>query len=413
MNGFLNEPVRFVRVGRLVFALLFVAAFASGCATVVYKDGASTFVVAGRAVTKQLNDASISMAAAEDAVKLSRIVTDAACPIAEPRLFVRDAGPAGVFAKTLARYPSLAAESECVALLACDRAGAGDARCKSACFSRDEANCINNLERNYAIDLNKPGAKESVDKELSKDADELAARIRRVEYGRAAPLENKLVGASLKILTEYLDLLSKIAEDRKSEIPAGATNLSNGIKSVTDEFAQISGTQLSAATTAQRTKIQNGLGALGKFLGNVDRLVNNAHDAEKIKAVVNENKDAVPELVKAIKPIFSGDAYLIAALNNRANFEFRSNVEARFHDTKDPYERKQLMAEVSKYPLNTGNAVEASVGKVFDAVLSSHNALLSLINNPTDEQLKKIRGEEFDTFRSLVEDAVGVLALVK
>lgn len=240
----------------------------------------------------------------------------------------------------------------------------------------------------------------------------LAARLKKTEYGRAAPLESRVLGTSLQVLMEYLDLLGKVAEDRKTEIPDDAKKLSDGLKKATDGFSQATGTQLSAGFTAQRTKVQNGIGALGKFLGTVDLLIKNSKDVEEIKKIVNQNKDAVPLLVEAVRPIFGGDANLIAALNNQANFSFRQDIEARFEQAKDGYERRQLMAELTKYPLGSGEALEASVNKIFDSLLRSHSTLVTLINNPTDDQIKKIRSEEFNTFRGLVEDAAGLLALL-
>lgn len=394
-------------------ALPLILLIASGCATVVYKDGASTFVAAGRALSKQLSDASVSLASAEDAVRLSRLVTDSSCPVAEARLFVRPpASELGSYPKLLARYPALAREGECVLLAACDDSRAADSRCKSACYTREESYCLANLERNYAIDVAKQEGKSEADA-FSKDASLLASRLKNAEYGRAAPLENKVLGTSLQALTEYLDLLSKVAEDRKTEIPDDAKKLSDGLKTATDELAKLTGTQLSADTKAQRTKVQEGIGALGKFFGTIDALVQNAKDVEQIRKLVNENKNAVPELVEAVRPIFKGDAYLIAALNNRANFAFRQDIEQRFRRTRDEFERKQLLAELAKYPVGSGPALQASVDKIFDSLLKAHTNLVSLINNPTDEQLKKIRSEEFNTFKALIEDALGVLALVK
>lgn len=394
-------------------ALVMATVLASGCATVVYKDGASTFVAAGRAVTKQLSDASANLAIAEDSVRLSRIVTNASCPIAEARLFVRPTGSSPVkYSKLLERFPSRASESGCITLVKCDADQVADQACKTACYSREEANCLVNLEKDYAIEIGRQAGKQPGDKELSKDADLLAARLKKTEYGRAAPLESRVLGTSLQVLMEYLDLLGKVAEDRKTEIPDDAKKLSDGLKKATDGFSQATGTQLSAGFTAQRTKVQNGIGALGKFLGTVDLLIKNSKDVEEIKKIVNQNKDAVPLLVEAVRPIFGGDANLIAALNNQANFSFRQDIEARFEQAKDGYERRQLMAELTKYPLGSGEALEASVNKIFDSLLRSHSTLVTLINNPTDDQIKKIRSEEFNTFRGLVEDAAGLLALL-
>lgn len=397
---------------RAVLVVMMVV-LASGCATVVYKEGATTFVSAGRAVGKGLAEASANLAAAEDAVKLSKIVTDASCPIAEARLFVRPTGPITTkYSTLLARFPTRASESECIKLVQCDGGHVTDQACRSACYSREEAYCLVNLEKDYAIEIGKQTEKSTVDAALSKNADLLSANLKKTEYGRAAPLESKVIGASLQVLMQYLDLLAKVAEDRKSEIPDDAKKLSNELKQATDGFAKATGTQLSADFTAQRTKVQNGIGALGKFLGTVDLMVDQSQDVKELRTLINQHKDAVPLLVDAIRPIFDGDANLIAALNDRANYSFRQNLEKRFELAKDEYERRQLVGELSKYPVGSGKALMTSVNKIFDAVLKSHNTLLTLINNPTDEQIKRIRSEEFNTFRGLVEDATALLALL-
>src|ERR1700693_86894 len=132
---------------------LIVVTIHGGCASIVYKDAATTYVAAGRGLSQQLINSASNLSAAEDALKLSKIISDSSCPVADERLFIRSTAPrASDFKTLLAPFPNL--EPSCQKLRQCDAIGATDASCQTVCMSREESNCIVQLEQDYAISLN-------------------------------------------------------------------------------------------------------------------------------------------------------------------------------------------------------------------------------------------------------------------
>lgn len=406
--------------GKRIFVplvMLACAHFLSGCASVIYKDAATTYIAATRDLSKQLDDVSTRLVKADDNFRLSKIVADRACPIADKRLFVRD-GSDVLFSPFLKRTPDLMQSSTCQPLLACESAAGRPAYCANACYTASESNCIVQLEQNFAILVKKISAKEvdaeSVEsRQLAEDADRLAAQLHRVEYGRPGKIANMLAADSLRILSEYMDLLEKATRQNKSDLTADAKKLSDRMIKVTDGYAKFTNEKLSSDDQKTRTDIQNYLGALGKLAGDIRVMTDNAKDAEKIKAFVNKNAIDVAALIAAIEPVIEGDDLLGITVNNAAAFRVRHQLQERFQKEQDAYARLMIFNDVAKYPYTSADASSSALKAVFKKVAESHDTLVTLVNNPTDEQIMKKRQEELQQIRTLVEDVAGVLALIK
>lgn len=419
-----KHPRPFYIIGRRFFDFVLIvigACFIGGCASVVYKDAASTYVTTTKELTKQLNDVTTRLGKAEDNLKLGKIVTDKSCPIAQSRLFIRD-GSAVVFSSFLQRYPDLLNSKDCKPLIACESpaiTGKGrPSECLQACYTVFEGNCLTQIEKNYAIDA-KQIATQKIDansldaKRIASDVDKLAAYLQRVEYGRTASIGNRLVADNLQILAQYLDILEKATIATKPDLTDEAQRLSDKIKKVTDGYTNLTNEQLSSSDQKSRDAIQKNISVLGKFLNDIKVLVKNAKDAEKIKAFVKSNAVNVTAVVDAIEPVISGDDLLEKVFSTEATKRVRNQIQTRFNNEPDAYNRLLIFNDIAKYPYATVDSSSSALKEVFDNLSKSHNTLVSLVNNPTDEQIKARRNEEFQQLRTLVEDTVGVIALIK
>jgi hypothetical protein len=394
-----------------VIAILSIGLMMAACAPVVYKDAATTYLSAGKNLTKELNGTRDSLAKALDGIRASRIVTDKDCPIAEARVFVRNV-PNITFGEYLGRFGDLVKRDECIRLAQCEsnaKAGLVSDVCNHACYSKFEGNCLANLELKYAIASK---GLSSVDP-LAVQANALAEKIQSVEYGRQTVSPNRLMGQSIQILTGYLDLLGKVADGQKSEIPDHAKNLSDGIDSVTKEYSTLAGQQLSAAKQAHRDTIDKQIGAIGKLLGDVEAINKNVKDAEQIKQIVANNAKDVDDIIGTLEAGTEGDSLLAAVWNTEAIRAERNALQTRFSNANGLDERMSRLNEMQSHPFVKGDTALKPLRELFAQLAKSHKALVSLVLDPSNEQLQAIRNEEFQSFRTIAEDLAGLVALAK
>ena len=380
----------------------------TGCGSVVYKDAATTYVVAGKAATRSLTDAATNLAAAQDRLKATRIVGDASCPIGEKRIFLRDPRYRGVFTAALKRIPEMAGLPACIRLEACEANPAAPG-CNTACYSAQEANCIDQLETNTALrQKSLSGADADRFAEGSKP---LVKALDELEYGRSAPVQNKLVKSSVDALLDYLDLLDKLTKKRESEVAGDAKKLSDKITNASKEITDLTGKQLSAADKATQAQITGAIGALGKFVSDMQDIAANAADADAIRKLVAARSSDVQALVVSIKEVAIGDAMLAAVYKDIANAQARADLQARYAGARDAYERSLVLAERDKYTYTDGEQLKSSVGALFDAMDKSHAALVQLVLHPDDKDLQAISNARFQEFKTIAADVVAIAQL--
>lgn len=394
----------------VIFAISFLL---SGCASIVYKDAASSYVSATKGLVTQLNEVSSRLAKADDNLKLTKSSMDQDCPIADERRFVR-AGSDVKFSVFLKRFPELQTAKACNALTQCelDTSNRRPSYCTHACYSAEEANCLVQIEQNYILLEKNIATGGSPAKEIALEANSLATNLGRVEYKRSGSFANKLAADNLRILSEYMDMLEKVTGQNKADLTEDAKRLSDKMVKLTEQYTTFTGKKLSSNDQKSRDNIKAYLGAFGKLAGNLQVLAANAKDAQGIKLFVKKNAINVEEVINGIKPVISGDDLLGLTLNNIAYFNIRKDIQNRYQKETDPYTRMLLINEIDKFQYANSNKTGAELTAVFDKVSKSHEALVSLVINPTDAQLKAIREEEFKQLKAVAEDVAGVLTLV-
>lgn len=380
----------------------------SGCGSVVYKDAATTYVVAGRAATKSIADASTSLATSQDELKATKIVSDPSCPIGEQRIFLRDPRYRGVFKDAIARIPGMSPGPACGKLIHCEESIVA-AECRSACFSAEEANCIVLIETNTAITLKSlPDGQSEKFSEASKP---LARALSAMEYGRAAPVQNVLVKSSLGTLLEYLDMLDKLTTKRESEAADDAKKISDGLAEASKQLTNLNGQKLSDADKKTQDQITGAVAALGKFAGDTKVIADNARDVGAIKRFVVEHSSDAQLLIERVKLVAVSDATLALVYSDLANIQTRQNIQSRYVSARDAYERSLILSDRNKAAYGNGSQLEASIGALFDAMSKSHENLVRLVMNPDDKDLQKVANARLQEFKLIASDVVTIAQL--
>jgi uncharacterized protein YdcH (DUF465 family) len=373
-----------------------------GCQSVVYKDAASSYVTSGRVLTKQIGDTTSSLAAAQDRLKLAKIATDAQCPISENRLFVRDAPGNPVFGNAINASPKLRAMDECRQLVTCEKSHT-TSTCARACYSREEGKCVMQIELDLANASQAPDPAPST----VESANAVAKRIQEVEYGRTATTQSKIVIQTLGILTGYLDILDKLAEARTSDIQANTKDFSDKATDAYNGLSQLTGRELSSSDKKTRDNVASAVTAFGKLAGDISKMVQEGRDADGIKAYVAQHADDVPNLISAIRPLVKSDALLADLYTNLGALDIRQALEKQYAGTKDAYTRMLIFSDRDKYQFADTKKLQANLDAAFDALLQSHNSLVALIRNPSDEQQQKLRSASWESFKLLASDFNG------
>ncbi|WP_156373417.1 hypothetical protein [Pseudorhodoferax sp. Leaf267] len=391
------------RAGCALTALLL-----TGCGSIVYKDAASTYATAGRAATKSVADAAASLANAQDKLKASQVASNSNCPIAEQRIFLRSPELSKQLKAALGMVPGATVPEDCKKLVDCDT-NPNQAACRNSCASAEEANCIATVEENLAIHLKSLKGAEA--DSFSTAVQPVANAISQSEYGRVKPVAAVLVKDNLIILTEYLDMLEKLAVKRESEVAEDAKKLSKRITDTMGEITKLTGKQLSTEGKETQTKVTNAIAAMGKFVSDLQVIAANAQDAHAIrKHVVGRSKD-VQELVASIKEVAGSDAMLGAVYSNLAQIQARTDYQRRYASAGDAYSRSILLSERGKYSYVDGEKSLQAVDTLFDAMTKSHEALIQLVMNPSEKDKQAIADARFQEFKMIAEDVATLIQL--
>lgn len=379
-----------------------------GCQSVVYKDAATSYVTSGRVLTKQIGDTNSTLAATQDRLKLAKIATDAQCPIGEDRLFVRDAPGNPAFGSAINASPKLAAMSECQQLATCEKSHATSI-CTRACYSKEEGKCVIQIERDLANASQSsnppPGTVES--------ANSVAKRIQEVEYGRTATAQSKVVIQTLGILTEYLDILNKLAEARTSDIQQNTKDFSDKATDAYNNLSQMIGQELSSSDKQTRDNVAGAVKAFGKLAGDISKMVQENKDVDGIKDYVAQHADDVPNLVSAIRPLVKSDALLADLYTNLGTLDIRQALQQQYAGTQNSYTRMLIFMDRDKYQFADTRKAQANLDAAFDALLQSHASLVALIRNPSDEQQQRLRSASWESFKTLASDFNGAFQALR
>lgn len=390
------------RAQGFLVAMALVAASLSGCASVVYKDAASSYVAASNDLVTQLKEVSGRLLTVDDLRRRQKIVTDKDCPIAQNRIFVRADQPV-TFTPFIQNMPSMASVDGCQPLLACE-AAAAPASCAQACYSALEANCIKVLEDEYAK------AERAHTAGATDASNRLASLLHKVEYGRKDSVASLLIADDLQVLAQYMDMLQKAAASSKVDLSSDVGRITDRINTVTGSYTVMTGRPLSSEDAATRDNITKSLTSLGNLGGHLQTLARNAKDAEHIKAFVKTNAGVADALIVSIENVINGDNRLQVVLENHAALTAREAVAARYREASTPYDRMILLDQALQYKYSDGSESTRKLTDVFAQLKKSHDTLTRLVLAPDDAQLKAIHSEEFQNFSTIVQDVADLIA---
>ncbi|WP_413460820.1 hypothetical protein [Herbaspirillum huttiense] len=377
----------------------------SGCASVIYKDAATTYTVAAHKLITQLNSLADASAKAEDMRRKQIIISDQQCPIGQQRIFVRY-GPSAIFSSYVEMFPTLAAGPDCKALVACD-SKPGSAECSNGCYSQAQATCLINLEGALAAERARAVSPNTL---VETRYLGLAKLLDQIEYGRVTSISSKVTADSIKALTEYLDLLEKASSASKSDLESQVKATADRIGKVSAGYEKLSGEKISTSDAATLSSVTASLGALSKLADDLKIMRDNAKDADAIKATVIKTKTDVNGLISSLRQTSEADLLLSQTQFNISVANARGQIEDSYRATGDPVKRSELLDQALTLKRNSGESASQSLNAVFDSLSKSHEQLVELITNPSLDNKAAARNEEFQQFKKVAEDSAGVVS---
>lgn len=384
--------------------LLFSAANLSllnGCASIVYKDAATQYVTASKSLVQAISDNESAFRTADNRNKALIIAKDPSCPIAQDRLFVREAN-APKFSQYIDNQLFVTHMHEVDIkeniFKQCEKLKSDEAHsANTGCYTVDEGDCLRAMDKYYTNNKN-----------ADKNADNFSDDLKRIEYDKAVP-NNKLIAQTITILTTYMDLLGKVADNQTEDLQSDADNLTKRITTLEGEYTKYTGKSL---TLASQTKKK--ISALGSLFSDVEKIKKGAKQADVIKTIVTTNESNVASAIADLSPAIDAEVWMNSQQIDMAVMDSRNLIESVFHDERNEYKRLNLFNEMRKNEKYTSaNDLIKKVDGVFVQLKKSYTALVSLIESPTDDQLKAIRNEEFQNFKNVIGDAASVVALFK
>lgn len=376
----------------------------SGCASQISKDAATTYTVAAHKLITQLNSIANASAKAEDMRRERIIIADQQCPIGQQRLFVRY-GPSVNLSSYVQMFPTLAAGSDCKALVACD-SSPGSPACTTGCYSQAQGTCLMNLEVALAAERAKAVAPNTLVEQQYLGFGKI---LDQIEYERVISIASKVTADSIKALTEYLDLLEKASTASKADFESQVKTTADKIGKVSSGYEKLSGEKISTSDAATLSSVTASLGALSKLADDLKIMRDNAKDADAIKATVIKSTTDVNGLISSLRKTSEADLLLSQSQFNNSVDDARSEIEDSYRATSDQMKRRELLYQARSLKRNVGESASQSLKDVFDSLSKSHEQLVALIKNPTNEQIAMARNEEFQQFKTIVEDAASVV----
>lgn len=379
----------------------------AGCAT-IYKSTAGDYVDAAKQIGPTLQSADAALSAADTTRKRNLIATDRVCPVERPGIIYLLPNSLGIqdvppdFFSSLIQNSGINAAS-CQKLIQCESNGT----CGNVCYDADESSCIDNLQHFYNAAASQPGAAETV----VNQKDSLNSVISRIGYGGPSP-EDYLAESSVDILAAYLDLLGKAADGQAKDFQSSAKTLNGRIQSIASTYKSLTGVDLLAAKPlSTATGSITGFGAL---LNDISTMSQTAKDTATIKAAVVKSAPDADAAMSEIENVVTGDLQTVAALSLNSATEEHLQLAKQFHSPDSTLaQRRVILSKLSE--ISPGDAAQLIIAAkaVFKKARHSHDTLVQLVENPSNDQLKQIRAEEFASFRSAAEDLVNLLVLLK
>jgi DNA-binding protein H-NS len=411
---------------KLLFALVAVSFLLSGCASVVYKDSATKYSDSAAKLITKIHEAENLTAKASEAEKRERAAQDSSCPVAAKNVYLSkpvDTERTAVVAM-LDRYPTIKGGGACRKLQACiaDRSGVD---CGRICLGPEEANCLDNLthawtaaaaakvkaEEEAATKAKERGVVPDKDKKPEKESpDEPLANYREVidsaKIGSNRLSAPRIVAESLQSFATYLDLLDEYADKDASKLKERSTKFATRIKERADLIKDFTGNEVlsSAEITAQQKYVQ----AFGKLASNLQDMARNYKDANQIKEIVGKNEAEVSRTLALLQDYAATVSNIGFVKTTSFTLNRRNAIQKAYSKENKAEERLKMFDLLDKLPYVTE---AAGMDEIFEAFEKSHIALVRLIQNPNDEDLKLLRAQRFEEFKNIASDLASLAKL--
>jgi hypothetical protein len=386
------------------------AALMSACATNIYQTTTATYVDAGHALTSELKTLDGRLETEETRDKLNSIIKDNTCPINFTRIFVRDGHASDAFAQALspADLSHLRQTDGCQKLLKCESQGD---RCGGDCYTELEARCIDHIDTAYS-----PTGGLHTSTHFASIRKALDARLDQVEYNRTLVTSNQVTTQGIQTLTSYLDLLSKLTEGEKSNYATKAKTFTDDATKLLGYYSKLPKSEVTSTISSDSSHGSDAFDSLGTLVDQIKQKIKDEQDVDAIKDVVLKNDSAFEKNLAFLQLESDRDAKRILDLNIRSTDEELKEIETSYARTSNPTLHRDLMTRRDAIMATYGADPSDALKKVFSSLQTAHDALLSLLKNPTPAQQKAIQDEYYSSFKDAVTqaaDVIGKIMLIK
>ena len=374
----------------------------AGCAT-IYKSTAGDYVDAAKQITGAMQTATTALSAADTRWKGDLIAQDQHCPISREIIYLR---PAVIEANDITPpyFHGLVDKASLGSLPQC-RALERNAASKSACFTEDEAYCLDQVSHFFSATASQAGATA----DQKKDGAQVNAALSRLAYGSPVP-DNYIAASSIRIVSAYLDILGKAADGQASDVKKQAQNLSDDIKSTASTYKSVTGKDLLKSTDLSGA--ESGLTDIGAFAQDVATMIETAKDTATIKEAVLKTHVDADKAMNTLQELVTSDARLAGVLTSIEVLRERAALQKQFSATASASERMIIIGRLQALPPDSTASLVKSAATIFDKARQSHATLVQLIENPSDKQLAQIRAQDFASFRSAAQDLASLFLLL-
>jgi hypothetical protein len=229
------------------------------------------------------------------------------------------------------------------------------------------------------------------------------------QLGRTNATAANIARDNLDALTSYLGILAALSDDDVAEASGAATILNARLDERLGELNGVRRKELSGGAKEEVESVKKYVTALAKFADHIRGVYRQGKDAKEIKRLVSANKSVAKEYMSAVYPLLIAEHQIAETSTILSATPIRQAIRDEYRKANSPAIRLELLNGIAGYPLTYDANIQGKIKKLYSAAIASHDTLVGLIENPTEEDRKELRRQAFREFLNVASDAVGVI----
>jgi len=307
-------------------------------------------------------------------------------------------------------------ESVCRQLLTCE-AHPDTAGCQAVCYTEPESKCIDQMSKAVAAQADEKTAGHGLLDPTSPAGQSLAlmnSKLSVIVFSPNAIPQAAGVAASLHAVGAYMSSVAAIANRSPKDLTPIKDHFTADEAKVADTYKSMNPSGLTDAQAAAQKQLVATSDAADKLIGDIKKMVDAEHDANKIKAIMNEAEADYQTLYAQLK----GNASLISVqLVHAENASFVSTAEQMQRDIASAktvqgkaaaLEASQMALADHQSRLKAAEDIPAKFNELLEKMAKAHDALMTLANDPTNDQQRQIAELTVTNFALFASDLLGL-----